>query len=109
MTKGKTNVRKINVTGFVEEYEDDNGNYGLLLDASDEDYIIEIDKVGKQLRNLVGEEVEVSGTMTQDPDDFKHLQVERFELLESDDDEENRYRDDYDDYDDRRDYDSNDY
>ncbi|HHP7234895.1 MAG TPA: hypothetical protein ACFCUC_09720 [Desulfobacterales bacterium] len=105
MAKGKTGGRQITVTGFVEEYEDDEGNYGLLLDASSEDYIIEIDKVGKQLRKLVGEEVEVTGIVIKDHDDFKHLQVEQFELLESDDDYEDRY-----DVDDegRVDYDSDD-
>jgi hypothetical protein len=106
MAKGKTGGRQITVTGFVEEYEDDEGNYGLLLDASSEDYIIEIDKVGKQLRKLVGEEVEVTGIVIKDHDDFRHLRVEQFELLESDDDYEDRY--DVDD-DDRVDYESDDY
>jgi len=110
MAKGKNTSSKITVTGFVEEYEDDDGNYGLLLDASDEDYLIELDKIGKQLRNLVGEEVEVSGSVIQDPDSFKRLKVEQFELLEPDDGDEYGYDDDYkDDYDDRKDYDRDDY
>ena len=55
--------------------------------ASDEDYIIEIDKIGKGLRNLVGEEVEVTGVVTNTKGEFKHLKVESFDVLESDDDD----------------------
>jgi hypothetical protein len=57
MAKGKTSGKEITVTGFIEDYEDEDGNYGLQLVSSDEDYIIEIDRVAKGLRDLLGEEV----------------------------------------------------
>ena len=82
MAKGKTIGREKSVKGFLEEFEYDDGMYGLKLATDDDDYIVELDQTGKRLRNLWGEEVEARGWVTRDKEGIKHIQVQSFELIE---------------------------
>jgi hypothetical protein len=91
MAKAKNSTKEVTKTGFVEEFEYDDGAYGLKVVTDEDEYIVELDKTGKSLRKLEGEEVEVTGWVTCDKDGSKHLKLESFEVIE--------YNDDYNDYD----------
>ena len=109
MAKAKNIAQKVTITGFVEEFEYDDGAYGLKVVTDENEYIVELDKTGKRLRKLEGEEVEATGLVTYDKDGVNHLKMEHFEVIEyNDNDDSDDYgyyddddidRDDYDRYD----------
>jgi hypothetical protein len=82
MTKEKTVGKETSVKGFVEEFEYDDGMYGLKITTDDDGYIVDLDKTGKRLRNHWGEEVEAMGRVTRDQEGLKHIKVQSFELIE---------------------------
>ena len=106
MAKGKTIGKETSVKGFLEEFEYDDGMYGLKLTTDDDDYIVDLDKNGKRLRTLWGEEVEARGWVTRDKEGLNHIKVQSFELIEYNEEDAQSYEEYKDDYRDA-DYDDN--
>jgi len=103
MSKGKETTRLTTIVGYVEEIEEDD-NIGAIIYTDDEDYIVEMSKQGKALLDEAGAEVRVTGTVSKDKDGMKHIVVLRFEVLETEDDEDEDYDEEYDEgYDDEYD------
>jgi hypothetical protein len=102
MAKGKTIGKESSVKGFLEEFEYDDGMYGLKITTDDDDFVVELDKNGKRLRNLWGEEVEARGWVTSDKEGVRHIKVQSFEVIEynkEETEENDEYTDDYKDVD----------
>jgi hypothetical protein len=60
----KAKTSEIKISGYIEEVEMENGDIGVVINDGDDDFIVVLDKVGKELRNHLEEEVEVIGTVT---------------------------------------------
>lgn len=101
--KKKKAVKEVTIVGFVREIRDDDDEVSLEISADDDDYAVEMNKQGKRLLSLVGNDVEVTGAVTQDDDGISRISVSSFEVLETDDDDEYLYDDD-DEEDDERNY-----
>lgn len=99
MAKGKETTRLTTIVGYVEEIEEDD-NIGAIIYTDDEDYIVEMNKQGRTLLDEAGSEVRVTGTVSKDKDGTKRIAVLRFEVLETEDDEDEEYDEEYEEYDD---------
>jgi aspartyl/asparaginyl-tRNA synthetase len=97
--KGIQKEDLITIDGFVEEVELEGAKIGIVVNDGEHDYYVVLDKKGKNLRNHVGEEVEVSGTLSEKSGDL-WLKVTYFHVIDY---YEEMYDDDYydRDYDDR--------
>ena len=96
--KMKKGAREITLTGFVEEFELEDGEMGLQLDDGDDVYLIVMDDIGDKLHRYVDEEIDVTGILTKTGN--KHeLKVNSFRLTDTfEDDDDDRYDDeDYED------------
>ncbi len=97
--KGIQKEDRITIDGFVEEVELEDGSFGLVIYDGENDYYVVLDKKGLKLSNHVDEEVEVTGTLSENDGEL-WLKVTYFQLI---DDFEDMYDgDDFDPgYDDR--------
>ncbi|HUV50573.1 MAG TPA: hypothetical protein VMW78_06095 [Anaerolineae bacterium] len=96
MKKAKKPQKDVTLFGFVSPIEEDDTVVGIEISTDDDDYLVELNKQGKDLFNYLNEDVEVKGIVTKDKDDNYKINVTSFEAFETEDDEI-----DDDDYDDR--------
>lgn len=90
------------VVGFVREIEDDDDVLGLEISTDEDDYVVELNKEGKKLFDLVDRDIEATGIVTEDEDGLARITISSFEVLETEDDyddeDDDRFLDDrYDD------------
>ncbi|MFZ7110492.1 MAG: hypothetical protein ACOWYE_02320 [Desulfatiglandales bacterium] len=107
MKKQKT-PKEMTLTGFVtpEEWDTDDNVIAIGISTEDDDYLVELNKVGEELFDFLDEDVEVTGLVTEDKDGTKHITLTSYEVLHSDDFEEDEDYGDYDYDDDTEDSDS---
>lgn len=94
MKKEKTS-KEITISGFItpEQWDDEDNVIAIGISTDDEDYLIELNKLGEELFDFLDEDVEVTGFVREDKDGTKHITVTNYEILDTDD-----YDDDDDDY-----------
>ena len=82
--------KEMTLTGFIAPVDWDNDDEVIAIGVSteDEDYSVEMNKLGEELFDFLDEDVEVTGIVTEDRDGSKHITVTSYEVLDSDDDEE---------------------
>ncbi len=98
---GKT-AQTVTVVGYVDEADEEDGTVGIRITTEDAlSYRVHLDAKGKELFDLVDEEVAVTGSLQKDRKGRGVLRVKRYEVM---DDYEDDFDDDRDD-DDRDDYD----
>ena len=100
MKKAKKPGKKVTIFGILEEIENDDDSIGLVIATDEEDYIVEMDKKGKELLDEIDRDIEATGVVTKDEDGVNHITLSSFELFEPDDefdDDEFDYQDDEDD------------
>ena len=97
MAKGKSERRDIKVSGIINSLDWDNEDNVISIELSteDEDYEVEPNATGKELFDLIGEEVEVVGTVTRRKGENDLIKIIKYEVLDYDYDED---RDDDEDY-----------
>lgn len=95
MKKAKKPQKEVTLVGFVSPIEKDDMVVGVEISTDDDDYLVELNKQGKDLFNYLDEDVEVKGIVTKDKDDNYKITVNSFEVLGNEDDEIDD--DDYDD------------
>lgn len=97
MASKKKPVKEITILGYISEIETDNDDFvGVKITTDDDDeYYVTQNKAGRQLSNLIDEDVEVTGIVSVDGDDgIKYITVSDYEVLdldygyEDDDDED---------------------
>ncbi len=69
------------IDGFVEEVYFEDGKIGIVVNDGENDYYVVLDKKGKKLGNHVGEEVQVSGTLSE-KDGQSWIKVTYFRLID---------------------------
>jgi hypothetical protein len=86
--------REVTITGFVRDDDwDFEGNaIAVSIEADEEEYTVDLDGMGEELLDYVGEEVEVKCTIAQDKDGTLHIHVLDFDVIsEKEDDDEGSY------------------
>ena len=100
------------IIGYVGETEDDD-SIRLTIFAEEEDYLVEMNKQGKKLLQVLDSEVKATGEIEQDSDGRNVICITKFEIIDDDYTDENfddeNYDDDDDDFDDGDDDDYNDH
>lgn len=95
MKKAKKTKKEVTLVGYICPIEEDDEVVGIEISTDDDNYLVELNKQGKQLFNHLDEDVEVKGIVEKDEDDNYKITVSSFEVLESEDDEDDEM--DYDD------------
>jgi hypothetical protein len=91
--------REVMITGFVrgDDWDFDGNPIAVTIEADEEEYSVELDGLGEELLDYVGEEVEVRCTVEKDEDGTLHIRVQDYDVISEGDEEEERsyaYEDD---------------
>ena len=71
------------IVGYVDPIDDDDPDAGVLISTQDhETYLVDLNKQGRRLLNLIGEKVQAQGTVTQTEDGENRISISRLEVLE---------------------------
>jgi hypothetical protein len=83
------------ITGIVtaSEWDDDDNIIAVAISTEDEDYIVELNKLGAELFDFLDDYVEVTGFVNKDANDGIRIRVIDYEVLA-----DNEYDGEYDDY-----------
>ena len=64
VTRSKIN-EPVTLVGYIDPIKEKSKEAGIVLTTDDEEaYLVELNREGKRLMNLIGEKVQVSGTVT---------------------------------------------
>jgi len=76
--------KEVTVKGFVsaDEWDGRKNVIAISITTDDEDYRVELDKVGEELFDYLDEDVEVTGTIRQEKNGTKYIRVTHYEVLE---------------------------
>ena len=90
------------VVGYVvpSEWDSEDNVVSISISTDDDDYVVEMNKLGEELFDFLDEDVEVTGTVREDKDGTKRIRVISYEVLE---DVEDEYEDEDFSYDDDED------
>ena len=87
------------ISGVINalEWDDDDNITAISLSTDDENYIVEPNRLGKELFDCVDEEVEIVGMVSRKGDDELYVKVTGYEILDffDDDDYDDEYDDDF--------------
>jgi hypothetical protein len=103
MKKGKSAKQETTIYGTVNSIEDDKKKktISIMISTDEKDYIVESNRMGNELTDYLGEEVEVTGILTKGKDGEDRISITKYEILDYDDEDEdyddNEYYDDEDD------------
>lgn len=104
--------QEVTLTGYIvpEEWDSNDNVVAIGLTTDEDDYSIELNKMGEELFDFLDEDVEITGFVKEDKDGTKRITVTGYEILPSDDfDEEEEYEEyGYDDENDENDMDDDD-
>ena len=87
------------IVGFVtpNDWDDDDTVIELSISTDDDDYIVESNELGEELFDLLDEDVDVTGIVTEDKERKKRIHITSYEVLENyeyGDDEDYEYEED---------------
>jgi len=93
-----TKNRQVTIVGYVDPIDEDNHDAGIIISTNDnEEYLVDLNKQGWKLLDLIGEEVKVQGAVTQTEDGENRISVTKFEVLDyKETNEEDLYYPDHD-------------
>jgi len=82
--------REETVVGYVipSEWDSEDNVVSITIATDDDDYVVEMNKLGEELFDFLDEDVEVTGTVRDDKDGTKRIRVISYEVLEDVEDEE---------------------
>ena len=83
MKKGKP-PREETIVGYVvpSEWDSEDNVVSISITTDDDDYVVEMNKLGEELFDFLDEDVEVTGTVRDDKDGTKRIRVISYEVLE---------------------------
>jgi hypothetical protein len=96
-TKKTQPPKEETVVGYVvpSEWDSDDNVVAISICTDDDDYVVELNKLGEELFDFLDEDVEVIGIVREDKDGTKRIRVTSYEVLE-DTEEEYDEDEDYD-------------
>jgi hypothetical protein len=91
MKREKDSREEITLIGFVDPLDDDDDNTGVKISTDEDEYIVEMNRTGKKLLNMIDEEIQATGRVSVDSNGTKTFDVKTFDYApydESDEDAE---------------------
>jgi len=72
------------IVGYVvpNEWDNEDNVVSISISTDDDDYVIELNKLGEELFDFLDEDVEVTGIIRDDKDGTKRIRVTSYEVLE---------------------------
>ena len=85
----KKSDREITIKGFItpSEWDSKDNVTEVSITTDDDEYIVELNRVGEELFDYLYDDVEVTGTIRENGKHEKRVEISHYELLEGDDDE----------------------
>jgi hypothetical protein len=77
------------IVGYVvpNEWDNEDNVVAISISTDDDDYVVELNKLGEELFDFLDEDVEVTGLIRDDKDGTKRIRVTSYEVLEDVEDE----------------------
>jgi uncharacterized membrane protein YcgQ (UPF0703/DUF1980 family) len=97
MKKDKT-AKEETIVGYVvpSEWDNEDNVVAISISTEDDDYLVEMNKLGEELFDFLDEDVEVTGLVRDDRDGTKRIRITSYEVLEDvDEDFEEEEEEDY--------------
>lgn len=87
--------KELTITGFVtpEEWDNDDNVIAIGISTDDDDYVVELNKLGEELFDFLDEDVEVTGIVRESKDGTKYITVTNYEVLDLDEEGDEDYED----------------
>ena len=84
MGKKETHKNKTaTIVGYVDPIDEDDSEAGVVISTdNDEEYLVDPNKQGRRLLNLLGEKIRAQGTVAQTEDGENQISITAFEVLE---------------------------
>ena len=84
MGKKETHKNKtVTIVGYVDPVDEDDSEAGVVISTdNDEEYLVDPNKQGRRLLNLLGEKIRAQGTVAQTEDGENQISITAFEVLE---------------------------
>jgi hypothetical protein len=77
------------IVGYVDPIDEDNHDAGIVISTDDdEEFLVHLDRQGRKLLDLIGEEVKVHGTVTHTDDGEDQITITKFEIIDFEEDYE---------------------
>lgn len=88
--------RQVTIVGYVDPIDEDDHDAGIIISTDDdEEYLVYLNKQGRKLIDLIGEEVKVHGTVSKTDDGDDQISITKFEVIDFEEtDEDDFYYDD---------------
>jgi uncharacterized membrane protein YcgQ (UPF0703/DUF1980 family) len=88
-TKKNEPQKEETITGYIvpSEWDNEDNVVAISISTDDDDYVVELNKLGEELFDFIDEDVEVTGIVREDKDGTKRVRVISYEVLEDTDDE----------------------
>jgi uncharacterized membrane protein YcgQ (UPF0703/DUF1980 family) len=88
MKKDKT-AKEETIVGYVvpSEWDNEDNVVAISISTEEDDYLVEMNKLGEELFDFLDEDVEVTGLVREDRDGTKRIRITSYEVLEDVDDE----------------------
>ena len=97
MGVGKKINKKVVIIGYVDLANENDKDSELIISSEDQNYTLLPNKNSEKLREMIGEEVQVSGNLSEDSEGQYQILVNTYESLEDDydydDDDDYQYKD----------------
>jgi len=73
----------VTIIGYVDPVDESKRNAEIMITTEDDKtFLVDLNKEGKRLQNLIGEKVKASGTATQVKSGQNRILVDKFEVIE---------------------------
>jgi len=79
---------EVTLIGFVDPLDDDDDNTGVKISTDEDEYIVEMNRTGKKLLNMIDEEIEATGSVSLDSTGAKIFSVTSYDYAPYDENEE---------------------
>lgn len=97
MGKEKASASKeMTITGYVEEFENEEGKSGVIINDGDYEFVVVMDKQGNKLLDYMDEEIEATGIVSK-KSGVREIKIINFRLLDEYEDDEEFFEDEDDD------------
>ncbi|MFZ0131366.1 MAG: hypothetical protein WAK95_02410 [Desulfobacterales bacterium] len=88
MKHHKDSRAEVTLIGFVDPLDDDDDNTGVKISTDEDEYIVEMNRTGKKLLNMIDEEIEATGSVSLDSTGAKIFSVTSYDYAPYDENEE---------------------
>ncbi len=88
MTRHTDKRPEVTLVGFVDPLDDDDDTSGVKISTDRDEYIVEMNRTGKKLLNMIDQEIEATGRVSLDSNGAKIFSVTSYDYAPNDENDE---------------------